>query len=300
MTPWVSFVPISSTYFLACSSGVRRRTRYGYIYRREDLKAFDRYTCVYTFPYRFRRKKSSHWIPPPSTGQQKFTEFVLHSLCTRSMPRLFEGARRYLRRRRGEAKPQISSSTHRESFEMEIEMERASQSLIDSTLVTLTSSLPPDSLPAESTDLGSQSIFAAYLQPEGSLVASNKRETVTSGSELPVQSVSTSTGPARSTIFDHCATNRSSAIHPAVKLVADILSATYSKCLIYPKGEYKVPNIRPVRELSGNLPAQSVRLTRVYSQLCASHLPDIRLRAKRVLPLVPVPRRRWWPCSKSD
>jgi hypothetical protein len=251
MTPLVSFVPISSTYLLACSSGVRRRTRYGYIYRREDSKAFDRYTCVYTFPYRFRRKKSSHWIPPPSTGQQKFTESVLHSLCTRSMPRLFEGARRYLRRRRGEAKPQTSSSTHRESFEMEIEMERASQSLIYSTTVTLTSSLPPDSLPAESTDLGSQSVFATYLQPEGSVVASNESGTVISGSDLPVQSVSTSTGPARSTIFDHCATDRSYAINSAVDLVADILSATYSFISTWHPAIYVLSRLRGIQRVCG-------------------------------------------------
>lgn len=148
------------------------------IYRLEDFKAFDRYTCIYTFSYRFRRKKPSHRIPPPSTGQQKFTEFVLYSLCTRSMPKLFEGARRYLRRRCGEAKPRTSSSPHRESFEMETEMKRASQSLIDSTRVTLTSSLPPDLLPAESTDLGSQTVFATYLQPERSAVASNERGTM--------------------------------------------------------------------------------------------------------------------------
>jgi hypothetical protein len=156
-------------------------------------------------------------------------------------------------------------------------MERASQSLIYSTTVTLTSSLPPDSLPAESTDLGSQSVYATYLQPEGFVVASNESGTVISGFDLPVQSVSTSTAPARSTLFDHCATNRSSAINSALNLVADILSATYSKCLIYPRGDYKFPNIRPVRELSENLPAQIVRLTRVYLRLCASHLPDIRL-----------------------
>jgi hypothetical protein len=205
-----------------------------------------------------------------------------------------------LRRRRGGTGTQPSSNRSIESFDTD-EYQKAERSLMDSIYRDPASSLVPESTMTKTTNLQSQIPTTACPQPGQSLVDLNSRsESVGTEFDLPVRSLSTLTGPASSTIFDHCATNRSSAINSALNLVADILSATYSKCLIYPKGEYKFPNNRPVRELLWNLPAQIVRLTRVCSRLCASHLPDGRLREERVLPLVSVSGRGWRPCSKSD
>jgi hypothetical protein len=218
------------------------------------------------------------------------------------MPRFLVNARLLLRGRRGETGTRSSSDRSIESLNTD-EYQGAERSLMDSIYGNPASSLPPESTMTKTTNLQSHISTTACPQPGQSLVDLNSRsESVGTKFDLPVQSVSTSTGPARSTIFDHCATNRSSALNSALNLVADILSATYSKCLIYPKGEYKFPNIRPVRELSGNLPAQIERLTKVCSRLCASHSPDIRvrLREERVLPLVSVSRQGWWTCSKRD
>jgi hypothetical protein len=193
------------------------------------------------------------------------------------MPRFLVNAISLLRRRRGETGTRSSSSRSIKSLDTD-DYQKAERSLMDSIYGNPASSLAPESKLTETTNLQSQISTTACPQPGQSLVDFNSRsESVVTDFDLPVRSLSTSTGPARSTIFDHCPTNRSSAINSALNLVADILSATYSKCLIYPKGEYKLPNIRHVRELSGNLPAQIVRLTRVYSRLCASHLPDMRL-----------------------
>jgi hypothetical protein len=212
------------------------------------------------------------------------------------MTRFLLNARSLLRRRSGQTGTRSSSDRSIGSLETD-EYQNAERSLMYSIYGDPASSLAPESTMTKTANLQSETSKTSCPQPGRSLVHVNSTsESVGTDLDLPVRSVSTSTGLARSTIFDHCATNRSSAIHPAVELVADILSATYSKCLIYTKGEYKFPNIRPVRELSENLPAQIVPLTR----LCASYLPDIRLRAARVLPLVSVSRRGWWPYSKSD
>ncbi|KAG7561847.1 hypothetical protein FFLO_02748 [Filobasidium floriforme] len=172
------------------------------------------------------------------------------------MPRFLISARWFLRRRSGKTGTQSSSDRSIESLETG-EYQQAELSLMHSIYGDPASSLAPKSTMTKTTDLQSHMSTTACPQPGQPLVNLNSRsESVGTEFDLPVRSLSTSTGPARSTIFDHCAANRSSAINSALNLVADTLSAIYSKCLIYPKGEYTFPNIRPVRELSGNLPAQ--------------------------------------------
>ena len=184
------------------------------------------------------------------------------------MPRFLVNARWLLRRRRGETGTRSSSDRSTESRETG-EYQQAERSLMDSIYGDPASSLARESTMTKTTNLQSQISTTSCPQPGQSLVDLNSRsESVGTDFDLPVRSVSTSTGPARSTIFDHCATNRWYAINSAVDLVADILSATYSKCFVYADGQFKFPDIRSVRELTG----------RPYFQFCASEQHSLMLR----------------------
>jgi hypothetical protein len=182
------------------------------------------------------------------------------------MSKFFRAVKSPFQKRQHRSHDRSSISSQRNSSE---EMEVASNSLIDSMKENPAPSLEPGSAITDRIDLGFQSAVTTYLQFERSVVSSkSERETVVLGSDLPVQQVSSSTTAAGSAIFDHCATNRSSAIHPAVNLVADILSATYSKCFIYPEGEFEFPEIRPVRTLVKPSCADRTSDQSLFAALC--------------------------------
>jgi hypothetical protein len=176
------------------------------------------------------------------------------------MSKVFLRAKRLFRRHQHEFNAQSSTSSRRKSSE---EMEIATCSLIDSMRRGPIFSLGPDSATTGTINLGLQSAYTTYSQPERFTGTSKSvPETVASGSNFPGQTSLTSTKAAGQSKLDHCATIFSSGTHRAVDLVVDILTATYSKCFIYPEGQFKFPDIRPVRAFV-NLDAQIARLTRV-------------------------------------